>query len=57
MQKKGIIDLPAQKEENFAKNLEENDKILQASLVQFGEREKSLKTFLKSKFETSNSDF
>ena len=53
--RKGKKDLPAYEEENLAKNPEENDKKLWASLVQFGER-KSLKTFLKSKFETSNSD-
>ena len=56
MQRKGKKDLLAYEKENLAKNPEENDKKLWASLVQFGER-KSLKTFLKSKFETSNFDF
>ena len=42
---KGIMDLPAQREENLAKRLEENDKKLMMSLVQIGEREKSLKNF------------
>ena len=39
------MDLPAQREENLAKRLEENDKKLMMSLVQIGEREreKSLK--------------
>ena len=37
---KGKKDLPAYREENLAKILEENEKKLRASLVQFGEREK-----------------
>ena len=45
--RKGKKDLPAYREENLAKNLEENDKKLWASLVQFGEREKVWKPFWK----------
>ena len=46
--RKGIKDLPAYREENLAKNPEENNKKLWASLVQFRERKKvEKKTFEK----------
>ena len=51
------MDLPAYREENLAKNPEENDKQLWASPVQFREREKVWKPLLKSKFEQVKSDF
>ena len=41
------MDIPAQREENLAKFLEENDKNLMWSLVRIEEREKSLRTFEK----------
>ena len=51
------MDLLAQREEILAKILEENDKKLMISLVQIGEREKSLKKLLKSEFEQVKLNF
>ena len=51
------MDLSAYREENLAKNPEENDKKLWASLVQAAEREKVWKPFWKVSLKTSNSDF
>ena len=44
--------LPALREENLAKILEENDKKFVVQPCQVGEREKKLKNFLKRMFET-----
>ena len=41
------MDIPAQREENLAKILEENNKNLMWSLVRIEEREKSLRAFEK----------
>ena len=41
------MDIPAWREENLAKILEENNKNLMWSLVRIGEREKSLRAFEK----------
>ena len=43
--RKGNIDIPAQGERTFARNLEENDKKISMEPCQVGEREKCLKSF------------
>ena len=48
------MDILALGEENFAKNLFENDKKLRMVLVQIGERKRSLKKFWKSDLNKSN---
>ena len=48
------MDILALGEENFAKNLVENDKKLRMVLVRIGERKRSLKKFCKSDLNKSN---
>ena len=51
---KGKIDLPAQGERNFARNLEDNEKKFFVQPCRVGEREKVLKSFLKGVLNKSN---
>ena len=43
--RKGNIDIPAQGERNFARNLQENDKKISMEPGRVGEREKGLEKF------------
>ena len=57
LKKKGKRDLPASKDKNLAKNLEENDKNFDGGALAKSEREESLKNFLKKCLWKVQSDF
>jgi len=55
--RKGTMDLPAYREENLAKNLEENEQKICGLALSNSERQKVWKPLLKSKLEQVKSDF